>query len=77
MILESLWVPVELVEVLHQVVGARPHIHSVRRVTKVVRKATAKVARAEDEDLGPVARLLVREHLEACGRDETGPGACV
>lgn len=77
MVPESLWVPMELVEVFHKVFGARPHIHGMRRVTEVIREAAAKVARAEDEDLGLVAVLLVRKHLEACGINETGPGVCV
>ena len=77
MVLKSLRVPVMLVEVLDQVLGSRPHIHSVRRVAKVVREAAAKVAGAEDENLGLVIVLLVRKHLEACGRYDTGPEACV
>ena len=72
MVLESFRVAVELVEVLHQILGTRPHIHGVRRVAKVVRQTTAKVARTEDEDLGLVAVLLVGEHLEAGGRYEAG-----
>lgn len=76
-VLQDLGIPMVLVEMGYEVLRARPHEDVVRGVAEMVCETATKVAGPEDEHLGFLAIVLVREHSGAGGRGKTCPEAYV